>query len=360
MRDAPEPVADVGFVEFLGRDARSGSWSDLGSGTYRVALDSVAAGHGQRAAELLRVAVLEAEELHDVYGRWPLMMVEWLRARGVDAAALAEQIARLRNLVGGDAVDGFEAGWVEYLRLTDRAIAACRDGSGDAGSLIELTRSHWQRVHDGAVDHVYGLLDISVRLLDEGVLVDIWNHLMDEWYDAHERRLDIDRQPWEESARQLRLAIVDGFHAHLTGPDRLGDVEVFEEEDRWSFRFAPCGSGGRTMSDAASAGSPRPGPPYDFATTTDEHDWAWNTKGICAYCVHCCLLNEVVPIDRLGYPTRVIDPPVWPDDRQDPRCTWSVYKDPSLVPDWVYERVGRDPTRRPGPPDSGRSRTRST
>ena len=96
------------------------------------------------------------------------------------------------------------------------------------------------------------------------------------------------------------------------------------------------------MSDDASVGGARPGPPYGFAVTTEPHDWAWNKVGVCAYCVHCCLLNELTPIDRLGYPTRVIDPPVWPDDRADPTCTWWVYKDPSLVPDAVYRRVGRE------------------
>jgi hypothetical protein len=165
---------------------------------------------------------------------------------------------------------------------------------------------------------------------------------MGDWYDAHEQRLDVRLQDWSESTRQLQMAILDGFHGHLTGPDRLGDVEIIEEEDRRGFRFAPCGSGGRTMSDAASVGGARPGSPYNMAVTTEPHDWAWNTVGVCAYCVHCCLLNELTPIDRLGYPLRVIDPPVWPDDRANPTCTWWVYKDPSLVPDEVYRRVGRE------------------
>ena len=59
------------------------------------------------------------------------------------------------------------------------------------------------------------------------------------------------------------------------------------------------------------------------------------------YCVHCCLLNMVMPIDRLGYPTRVIDPPTWPAARSGAPCTWWVYKDPARVPDEVYQRVGR-------------------
>jgi hypothetical protein len=129
---------------------------------------------------------------------------------------------------------------------------------------------------------------------------------------------------------------------------------LLEEGDRWGFRFAPCGSGGRTLSDYEAPDGPRPGPPFEFSVTTQQHDWAWNKTGVCSYCVHCCLLNELVPIDRLGYPTRTVDPPVWPDDRAEPRCTWWVYKDPSLVPDDVYARVGRTPERRPlGPEERG-------
>lgn len=339
MTDTPPPARGLAFESFLGRDARTGSWQDLARGTYRVILEDVERGDREKAADLLRVTILEAEELHDIYGHWTDDVLDWLRARGI--TDLDGDLARLRGLLGDEAFDGFEEGWQEYRRLTDAAEDAVLAGDADAADRVERARAHWQRVHDGAVDALYGVLDLAVRRAGEDCLREIWDMLMGEWYDAHERRLDVRRQDWSESARQLRVAILDGFHAHLTGPERLGDVELIDEPDRWGFRFAPCGSGGRTMSDAASDGGARPGPPYGFAVTTKRHDWAWNTEGICAYCVHCCLLNELVPIDRLGYPTRVIDAPVWPDDRADPRCTWWVYKDPSLVPDEVYARVGR-------------------
>jgi hypothetical protein len=57
--------------------------------------------------------------------------------------------------------------------------------------------------------------------------------------------------------------------------------------------------------------------------------------------VHCCVLQQLEPIDRLGYPARVIDPPLRPGDD----CTWTVYDDPALVPETAYRRVGR---RKPG------------
>lgn len=329
----------VAYEAFLSRDARTGSWNDLGRGTYRVIQEEIEKENFELAAELLGVTILEAEELHEIYGHWTDDVLVWLSNRNV--TELDVEVQRLRELIGAEAFDGFEDGWQRYCELTDTAITLVRSSDPDAGARVEEARAYWQRIHDGAVDALYGVLDVVVRRTGEDSLREVWDMLMSDWYDAHVVRMNVLNQDWSESARQLRVAILDGFHAHLTGAERLGDVEVIDEQDRWGFRFAPCGSGGRTMSDQASAGGARPGPPYGFAVTTKRHDWAWNTEGICAYCVHCCLLNELIPIDRLGYPTRVIDAPVWPADRADPTCTWWVYKDPSRVPDEVYARVGR-------------------
>ena len=89
--------------------------------------------------------------------------------------------------------------------------------------------------------------------------------------------------------------------------------------------FAPCGSGGRIR--AAER----------FGVTRQRHDWAWNETGVCHYCVHCCVLMQLEPIDRLGYPVRVIDPPLKPGQS----CSWTVYRDPADVPESAYRRVGR-------------------
>jgi GntR family transcriptional regulator, transcriptional repressor for pyruvate dehydrogenase complex len=43
---------------------------------------------------------------------------------------------------------------------------------------------------------------------------------------------------------------------------------------------------------------------------------------------------------RLGYPVRVVEPPVWGTTEPPGYCTWSVYKDPPLVPAEAYRRVG--------------------
>lgn len=101
------------------------------------------------------------------------------------------------------------------------------------------------------------------------------------------------------------------------------------------------------MRDDTTDGQPRMEPPFGFSVTTEAHDWSFGAAGVCSYCVHCCLLNMTMPMDRLGYPTRVIEPPTWPAAREGGTCTWWVYRDPSLVPDAVFHQVGRSPDRRP-------------
>jgi hypothetical protein len=161
-------------------------------------------------------------------------------------------------------------------------------------------------------------------------------------------RYDVDRTPWSQSLQYLVLDTVESLRGHLSGPGRMGAVEVREEPDRFVFRFDPCGSGGRTLRPDAEGKPARPEPPFGFAVTTRPHDWWWGEEGVCLYCVHCCRLQEQVPIERFGYPVRVVDPPRWPAAREggeEAVCTWTIYKDPAQVPDEAYRRVGQS---RPG------------
>ncbi|WP_395308714.1 hypothetical protein V4U86_25890 [Mycobacterium sp. AMU20-3851] len=325
----------------LGRPARVGSWQELAKGTFATAAEQLGRGEREAAAQLVEIAVAEADELRDIYQRWPEATADWIRGHGVDADEIARAIDRLTGLIGERAMAGIQAEWPQFTAAVEDAAVACRAGRDDAVAAIESARVIWQGIHDRAVDRVSGLVDVAVRLVGEHALGQLWDFLMGDWYDIHARRYALDNQPWADSANQLMIAIVDGFHAHLTGTGRQGDIELIEEPERIGFRFAPCGSGGRSLDARIADGAPRAAGPFNFAVTTEPHDWAWNTVGICSYCVHCCQLNEVMPIDRLGYPTRVIDAPVWNPERPVSTCTWWVYRDPADVPDEVYARVGR-------------------
>lgn len=340
-------TAVVAHEPSLGRPARVGTWQELARGTFRSAAEAFTQARHEHAAALVEVSLLEAQELRQIYQSWPESTAAWIIDQGVDPLVLDVELARLGDLIGADAMVGIEAGWPAYVAAADHAIDACRAADLGAPAAIEAARAAWQLIHDQAVDRVSGLIDIAVRTVGEARLIDLWDFLMSDWYVIHAARYGLDHQSWDDSAHQLMIAIVDGFHAHLTGVSRQGDIELIQEDDRIGFRFAPCGSGGRSLDPAITDEAPRAGAPFSFAVTTEPHDWAWNKVGVCSYCVHCCLLNEVMPIDRLGYPTRVIDAPTWPDSTRDATCTWWVYKHPSLIPDEVYTRVGRDASRRP-------------
>ncbi|MDV3129663.1 hypothetical protein M1247_32490 [Mycobacterium sp. 21AC1] len=342
----PSPAV-VAFEPSLGRNARTGDWLQLACGTFRTAAERARSHEWEAAAQLVEVSVLEADELREIYDHWPESTLEWISAHDVSRADLDAAVQRLTDLVGTQAMAGIGAEWPDYTASVGRAARACRDQNPAAPELIESARLVWQHIHDRAVDRVAGLIDVAVTLVGESALGELWDFLMGDWYEIHARRYSLDNQPWTESAHQLMIAIVDGFHAHLTGTGRQGDIELIHEPGRTGFRFAPCGSGGRSLDARITGGAPRAGAPFGFAVTTEPHDWAWNTVGICSYCVHCCQLNEVMPIDRLGYPTRVIDPPTWTAEDPTTACTWWVYDDPADVPDRVYRRVGRDPARRP-------------
>lgn len=338
----------VRFDETLSQPTRVGTWQELAVGTYQAIQDAIEAAAWGEAAELIRVCVEEARELREIFAVWPGEIAEWILAQGVDQTDLVTAADRLNDLLLAEYGQRYDIDpeWVAYLRATEDAAQACeRRQAAELGRLVEVARSGWQRVHDFYVDMIYGLLDCVVRLCGEDRLGEVWDHLMRDWYDDHVRRLDVRNQPWAESTRQLMTAIVHGFHGHLSGADRRGGTTYLEESDRVGFRFEPCGSGGRAIRDDTTDGRPRPEAPFALAVTTRPHDWSWKTTGVQAYCVHCCLLNMVVPIDRLGYPTRVVEPPTWPGARDGGACTWWIYKDPALVPDDVYARVGRT---RPG------------
>jgi hypothetical protein len=332
------------FDASLGQRTRVGTWEELAVGTYQAIRDAVASQQWAAAADLIGVTIDEASELRDIFAAWPGEIIDWINDHDADPTELARSQDRLAEVLHAEYGKQYDIDveWAAYVELTESAADACRGRDAEEVlNAVERARLRWQRAHDYGVDELYGLLDCAVRMCGEDALGDVWNHLMRDWYDDHARRLDIRTQPWAEAAEELMTAIVHGFHGHLSGTDRLGGMTYLEDGDRVGFRFDPCGSGGRTLRDDTTDGKPRPAVPFALAVTERPHDWSWNKTGVQAYCVHCCLLNMVVPIDRLGYPTRVVEPPTWPDARSAGTCTWWVYKDPALIPDEVYARVGR-------------------
>jgi hypothetical protein len=309
---------------------------------YARAYAALHGGDTTAARELADQILDEAVEARDLFPRFIARARDYLLARGLTPADLHAEERRLAALLDpdGDGVDT-AAAWQALQVAANEAVRCCADGGGDeAAARLDAARRAWCTAHDRACDWIYGLLDAAFRRLGEEVIGDMWDALMSDFYATRDVYSPAVR-PWTESVPALLEDAVASLRGHLSGQARLGEVEVAEEADRWVVSFRPCGSGGRThRPDTTSDGIARMEPPYNFAVTTRAYDWAWQREGVCLYCVHCCQLQQRIPIQRFGIPLRVIDPPTWPASRHEGRCTWSIYKRPADVPASAYTCVG--------------------
>ncbi|MEO6829130.1 MAG: hypothetical protein ABI164_04920, partial [Acidobacteriaceae bacterium] len=231
--------------------------------------------------------------------------------------------------------------WAEFLAEVQKFVKHCyKEESKIALEVLDSLKESWRRIHDRDVDHCYGLMnEVAVRL-GEHRLRDMYDSLLLPLFARRYDRFDIDKYPWDDVVDTLLYLVFESQRGHLSGPGRQGDMEFFEEDDRYVVKFDPIGSGQRTLLGDVIEGTPsRMKPPYNWGVLKKAYDWAWKKEGICYYCAHCCVLMEQMPIDRFGYPIRVVDYPNY-DNAQD-KCAWYVYKDPTKVPEMYYERVGR-------------------
>lgn len=336
----PPPLV---YSELLGHLVRSEPWLDQGRSSYARAGDALSSSDFETAEAYGRITIQEAQEAYDLFAAWLIEIPRILTANGVPPEAVDQRLAAIAAEIGEHQLD---AGWRAYRGLVDDFAEACQGAdSGLAAVQLERARSTWQLHHDRACDTVCALFDFAATTLGEEFVGTLWDSLLAGMYERSASVYDPDNLPWDQSVQRLLLDIFDATRGHLAGADRDGSFAISEEDDRWVITFAPCGSGGRTYESSSAAqlsadseSARRP------SVTTGEHDWAWNTPGVCLYCTHCCQLQQRAPIKRLGFPLRVIDPPT--QGQSKPLCTWSIYKDPAKVPDDAYTKVGFDPPRR--------------
>lgn len=320
--------------DLLGHLVRSDPLLEHGRSSYALACDALDAADFIRARDYGAVTVQEAQEAYDLYALWLRQVPEVLSANGIGDDVLGRSTSEIVERIGHHNLD---SGWATYQRLIDEFGDACRRGDAAAArNLLNEARSTWQHHHDRACDTICALFDIAANVLGEGFIGELWDVLLAGMYERAAKVYDPANMPWAQSMERLLLDIFEATRGHLAGPRRDGAFSVVEEGDRWVIKFAPCGSGGRAYEAE----------PRQASVTTERHDWAWNTTGVCLYCAHCCQLQQRAPIARLGFPLRVVNPPV--QGRAPSVCTWSIYKDPARVPDEAYTSVGFDPPVRSG------------
>ena len=201
--------------------------------------------------------------------------------------------------------------WDELGRSTllETYDAIDRGDGAEAKRLLETFRYEQQIIQDIYVDWIWAMLTWVQNHAGEPQVETIMRETLGAWASArYANYLDLS---FEE---QVALT-VEGMRGHLSGPGRLGNVEIADEGERVVISFDPCGSGGRARRGDPARGVPPATQRPEFGASRDAHDWTWGRTGVCLYCSHCSLVNEILPIERLGYPMRITENPVDPADK---------------------------------------------
>jgi acyl-CoA synthetase (AMP-forming)/AMP-acid ligase II len=334
----------------LGRAVRVGAWHEQVVPTSILAQEHIAAGRFAEAGELAAFYVDEARHIFGFMTDCARRAREYLLGRGVDEADLAEAEKRIEALL--DLPDGYDpdALLARVARASEEAVRRCAAGApGPATEGIDDLVDTWRGCHDRIVDKLCGLINEVLSRFGEAAVGEMHRAIFKPAiFDVrYAGDYEYSERQWAEAFDDLVYLACEAMRAHLGGPTREGTMELEETEDVVRMRFAPCGSGGRTLQrDPVSLAPPRADPPFNWPLLQEAHDFTWGKKGICAYCAHCCVVMEQLSIEKFGYPMRVVDPPDVQADG-DVTCTWTMYKDPWSVPDEVYHRIGEVKPERP-------------
>lgn len=329
----------------LAKRIRTGEWADQAISTVQKIEEAAAARRGEVAAELVDYFMEEAKVCHQIYDVWLAGFLDWLREAGVTDDERERELARLRALLAFPDGTPFEPepAW-EALGAAAGVLGNRLRIGGGAEGLDEL-REGWRRLHDRWVDLISGILAYVAARFGETALEPCYRHVLEPYIRERYMPYDLREQDYEDTLYRNLYTSFEAMRGHLCGPERRGDVELLEDEDSWTLRFDPCGSGGRSSrGDAVEGTPPRPEQPYGFGVTTEPHDWAWNETGVCHYCAHCCFALELLPAERWGHPVRIVDSPLYPAETSGPepkKCTWTIYKRLDAIPEEAYRRIGR-------------------
>lgn len=359
----------------LGRVVRQDHPEDLGKPTRQLLEEELSAGNVSAAIALLDYLFTENKIIRDINCIFAWHIVRYILDRrgnetrktlfceslapwvGTTCGLPGQSLATVTSTEFGARLNVSAAAWeIHVVEGTERfdimlgspethhrrwnhrrnEIVATMQGRelSDTRRLLDEQLQEELLVHDLHGDWNWALFSVICRTWGETVLGDVLRTTQAPWLNPRYARAG--QMTPEEALQQA----VEGMRGHFAGPGRTGAVTVIEEPQRYVMSFDPCGSGGRMRRGDATWGSQsRTEPPYNFVNIEGAYPWTWNQKGVCAYCAHCAVALQMVPIEELGYPLRVVE---YPTDPQSV-CKWIIYKDQKWIPPEAYTAVGHAP-----------------
>jgi hypothetical protein len=343
------PKTRLTWSDTLNKRVRTGDWKEQAVSTTSKIVDAINDEDWEIAAQFIDYWMEEAKVVYVIYQVWGEGWTTFLSQRGISDADIQAEDARVRELLAFPDGEHFDPKR-HWERLSSDAgslanrIRGYEIGKTEALEELDRLRESWRQHHDRGADFQGAMLTYISRLFGEDALADAFQHVLEPYLDERYKPFDIRLHSYEETLERNLYLSFEAMRGHLVGPDRTGDMEVEEDEDKWVIAFDPCGSGGRMQRGDPDEGTPpRAEEPYNFGVTQEKHDWAWNEKGVCYYCAHCCFALEKWPANEWGHPLRVIDSPLYPSETSGDtpkKCTWTIYKSIEAIPESAYERIG--------------------
>ncbi len=183
------------------------------------------------------------------------------------------------------------------------------------------------RILDYSFTNYRGLMD-SLILFRQMALTEIASHGEEQVDKIHRARFVPYVKNWLETTAGV-MESMQRFTEAERGTAMI-DFAVVEEPDRYVVSLDPCGTGGRMRRAGQVKGVTRKG-----------YTWSWGMAGVPYYCTHCCAFHETLATEVRGYPICVTD---FSQDPDKP-CRHLYYKEPELIPDEYFTRIGHVPYR---------------
>jgi len=310
-------------------------------------------GNEEEACRIVDQIAMTAGYSIDLIAEWCVRILRFLADRGLspdEIQGISDDLRELVNRPLSDMPFDAAAEWLRVLELKSAIINALATTPEHALRAAREFMDAWRSLHDRNNDYICGLLNVvHVRFGEQAIETLYRDYVIGDFVEAKYGSFGQSPEAWRDGFDRMVAWTFSGVQLHLFGPARDGQVEFREFDDRVEFSFDPCGNGGRMMRGEKDDGSDsRLGSPYFYKVIEGAYDFTWNKKGVCHYCVHCNLILQKMPIEKFGFPLRVVSPPTHPD-RTGAQCVWKIYRSVELVPEEAYLEVGETPpTTRPG------------
>jgi hypothetical protein len=192
--------------------------------------------------------------------------------------------------------------------LIRRAIRAGK--AGEALTFLDYACWETKTQHDSLCSFVDGVLTHLASLNEE------------EIYKVLRKRYEPVIRRWLSDTPGVKESLERGTEYQRS---HGGNFTLTEEPDRYVLRCDPCGSGGQLRRTK------------DVGKMKKGYSWTWGKSGIPYYCVHCCVMWEILPVELRGYPLRIT---LIGEKPEDP-CVHLYYKKPELIPEEYFTRIGK-------------------